>query len=126
MMLFQVMKNDTVVIAFVHSPLGPQQLQNKEEELRMITVLWAVVGRYHYRGACWLHPLLVCRRKVFLKHWYSSTKPNRVPYSSNINDNIKSHRMQAVPLHDACHRDESLVKVCFMLNFTVCCLRPEN
>jgi hypothetical protein len=37
MMLFQVMQNDIVVIAFVHSPLGPQQLQNEEEEeLRVI------------------------------------------------------------------------------------------
>jgi hypothetical protein len=43
-MLFQVIKNDTVVIAFAHSPQGPQQLQNEEEEeLRMITVLWAAV-----------------------------------------------------------------------------------
>ena len=44
MILFQVMKNDNVVIAFAHSPLGPQQLQNEEEEeLQTITVLWAVV-----------------------------------------------------------------------------------
>jgi len=132
MMLFQVMKNDAVAIAFAHSPLGPRQLRNEEEEeLQTITVLWAVVhcsvvGWYHYRGACCLRPLLVWRQKVFLKHGYSSTKLNGVPYSSNLNDKIKSHRMQEVSLHDACHPDDTLVQVCFMFSFTVCCLSAEN
>ena len=110
MMLFQVMKNDGVVIAFAHSLLGPWWLQiEEEEELQAITVLQtvvhcSVVGWYHDRGACCLNRLLVWRQKAFMKHWYSSTRLHGVPYNSNLNDNIKFHRMQEVPLHDACHQ----------------------
>lgn len=87
MMLFQVMKNDSVVIAFAHSPLGPQQLQNEEEEeLRMFTVLWAVVH-------CSVVPLqrsllptssAGMEAEGFSETLYSSTILNGAPYSSNL------------------------------------------
>jgi hypothetical protein len=61
--------------------------------------------------------------KVFLELWLSfyQTTCFHLPEESTLNENVRSHKMQEVPLHDAYHPQRTvLVKVCVMLS-CVCC-----
>jgi hypothetical protein len=80
---FQVMTNQTAVVASAHLLLGAQWGRTQEEKwTKIITVQnvtpCSVAERYHLVPGCCLHLLPWWWQKVSLEHWYLSARLHSV------------------------------------------------